>query len=57
MPIQIHHVRKLKDVKRKYMKRGKAIPEWVLRMAGIRRKTLVLCKPCHMAIHAGSKIV
>jgi group II intron reverse transcriptase/maturase len=53
VPLQVHHVRKLKDVKKRYAKRGKSIPEWVLRMASIRRKTLVLCKPCHMAIHAG----
>jgi group II intron reverse transcriptase/maturase len=55
--VQVHHVRKLKDVKKKYAKRGKAIPEWVLRMASVRRKTLVVCKPCHMAIHAGSKTI
>jgi group II intron reverse transcriptase/maturase len=56
-PLQVHHVRKLKDVKRKYAKRGKSAPEWVLRMASIRRKTLVVCKKCHMAIHAGSKAI
>ena len=55
--VQVHHVRKLKDVKRKYAKRGKSIPEWVLRMASIRRKTLVVCKPCHIAIHAGSRML
>jgi group II intron reverse transcriptase/maturase len=53
-PVQVHHVRKLKDVKRKYARRGKSVPEWVLRMASIRRKTLVVCKKCHMAIHAGN---
>lgn len=55
--VQVHHVRKLKDVKKKYARRGRAVPEWVLRMASINRKTLVVCKPCHMAIHAGSKTV
>lgn len=51
--IEIHHVRKLKDVKKKYARRGKETPVWVLRMASIRRKTLAICKSCHMAIHSG----
>jgi len=50
---EIHHVRKLKDIKDKYKRRGKAIPEWVLRMSQIRRKTLVVCESCHHSIHAG----
>ena len=50
---EIHHVRKLKDIKDRYKKRGKAIPEWVLRMSQIRRKTLIVCESCHHNIHAG----
>jgi group II intron reverse transcriptase/maturase len=50
---EIHHIRKLKDIKRKYSKRGGAVPEWVLKMAAINRKTLVVCKACHKKIHRG----
>lgn len=48
--IQVHHVRKLKDL----TKPGRrAKPAWVQRMAAIRRKTLMVCEECHQAIHAG----
>jgi group II intron reverse transcriptase/maturase len=50
---EVHHIRKLKDIKQKYRKRGKLIPNWVLAMVSLNRKTLVVCKPCHRAIHAG----
>lgn len=50
---EIHHVRKLKDIKDKYKKRGKAIPNWVLVMSKIRRKTLIVCECCHHSIHSG----
>jgi group II intron reverse transcriptase/maturase len=50
---EIHHVRKLKDIKDTYKKRGKAIPNWVLVMSKIRRKTLVVCECCHHNIHSG----
>lgn len=51
--IEVHHVRKLKDIKDKYKKRGKSIPEWVLTMSRIRRKTLIVCESCHHSIHSG----
>lgn len=50
---EVHHVRKLRDIKHKYQKRGQSIPNWVLAMASLNRKTLVVCKPCHRAIHSG----
>lgn len=50
---EIHHIRKLKDIKQKYSKRGKVMPEWVLKMVAINRKTLVVCKKCHRKIHQG----
>jgi group II intron reverse transcriptase/maturase len=50
---EVHHVRKLKDIKQKYSKRGDHVPNWVLRMCALRRKTLVVCKPCHDSIHSG----
>jgi len=51
---EIHHVRKLKDIKDKYKRRGKAIPNWVLVMSKIRRKTLIVCECCHRNIHLGN---
>jgi group II intron reverse transcriptase/maturase len=48
--IQVHHVRKLKDLQQ----RGRAKKsEWVKRMAARRRKTLVVCQRCHNEIHFG----
>lgn len=51
---EVHHVRKLKDIKHKYSKRGDRIPNWVLVMSSMKRKTLMVCKTCHHAIHAGT---
>jgi hypothetical protein len=48
--IQVHHIRALKDLKRK----GRADkPLRVTVMAARRRKTLVLCHACHVAVHGG----
>lgn len=44
---EIHHVHKVKDLK------GKA--NWERVMIAKRRKTLVVCHDCHMAIHHGEK--
>jgi group II intron reverse transcriptase/maturase len=51
--IQVHHIRKLKDLKRRYRGRENP-PEWVVKMVALRRKTLVVCEQCHRAIHAGT---
>jgi group II intron reverse transcriptase/maturase len=48
--VEVHHIRALKDLNR-YTGREK--PEWVKRMAARRRKTLVLCRKCHLDLHAG----
>jgi hypothetical protein len=48
--VQVHHVRKLADLKVKG--RGEP-PTWKRLMANRRRKTLVLCRECHAAVHAG----
>ncbi|HXH22598.1 MAG TPA: reverse transcriptase domain-containing protein [Dehalococcoidia bacterium] len=48
--IEVHHIRKLADLKR-YGRRER--PAWVTRMVARRRKTLVVCRSCHTAIHAG----
>ena len=51
--IIVHHIRKLKDLKQRYAGRPKP-PQWVVSMIEKRRKTLVVCTPCHQAIHAGT---
>jgi group II intron reverse transcriptase/maturase len=50
--IEVHHVRKLADLKKKWSNR-KHVPLWVKRMVAIRRKTLIVCRKCHRDIHAG----
>ena len=47
--VEVHHIHKLADLK----KEGKERPQWVKLMAARRRKTLVVCRLCHQAIHAG----
>jgi group II intron reverse transcriptase/maturase len=47
-----HHIRKLKDLKKRWEGRKKK-PEWVKRMIAIRRKTLFICPECHNMIHSG----
>jgi group II intron reverse transcriptase/maturase len=49
-PVEVHHIRKLADIDRPG-RRPKA--PWEKIMAARRRKTLVLCQPCHDAITAG----
>jgi len=48
--IQSHHVRKLADLK---VKGRKEIPTWKQVMIARKRKTLIVCHYCHVAIHAG----
>jgi hypothetical protein len=48
--IEVHHIRKLADLD----KEGRTEkPLWAQIMSARRRKTLVLCKPCHLDLHAG----
>jgi hypothetical protein len=49
---EVHHIRKLSDLKRKWRGR-KDKPLWVKNMIAIRRKTLVVCRSCHQDIHKG----
>jgi len=48
--IEVHHIRKLADLKGKGQREK---PQWKKTMAARRRKTLVVCKDCHVNIHAG----
>ncbi|UYX55839.1 reverse transcriptase domain-containing protein (plasmid) [Bacillus thuringiensis] len=45
VPIEMHHVRKLKELKGK--------KTWERAMIARQRKTLALCKKCHVDLHAG----
>ena len=48
--VEVHHIRALKDLQ----KRGRAAkPEWIQKMAARQRKTLIVCRECHEAIHTG----
>lgn len=47
--IEVHHIRKLADIEKK----GETKPEWKKRMQARQRKTLVVCRKCHMDIHHG----
>jgi hypothetical protein len=48
--IEVHHIKKLKDLKNRWRGR-KRKPEWVERMIALSRKTLVVCRKCHNDIH------
>lgn len=50
--VEVHHIRKLADLKRRWAKR-KEKPEWVKAMIRINRKSLMVCRSCHLDIHAG----
>ena len=47
---EVHHIRKLKDLKKKY--KDKKPPYWVEMMVARNRKTLVLCEECHDKLHS-----
>lgn len=47
---EVHHVRKLADLKRAGQNNR---PTWVTAMIAMQRKTLVVCEDCHNKIHAG----
>jgi len=49
--IEVHHVRKLADLNRP---RRRPKQPWERVMIARRRKTLVLCRACHVALHAGN---
>lgn len=51
--VEVHHIRKMSDLKKQGSdpKTG-----WKALMAKRRRKTLVVCKTCHSAIHSGRPI-
>ncbi len=45
-----HHIKKLKDLKKRWSGRREK-PAWVKRMIALQRKTLMVCPTCHRTIH------
>jgi hypothetical protein len=52
---EVHHVRKLSDLKNRWKGRKKK-PAWVTRMIAMQRKTLIVCQQCHHNIYVGKPI-
>ena len=50
---EVHHLRKLADLKKGGRKEK---PLWQQMMSARRRKTLVVCRACHQAIHHGKPV-
>lgn len=50
LQVEVHHIRALKDLQKKG--RGEK-PNWMRIMASRQRKTLVVCRKCHVDIHRG----
>ena len=48
--VEVHHIRALRDLN---VKGQREKPNWVQIMAARKRKTLVVCRTCHMDIHHG----
>jgi len=48
--VEVHHVRAMKHL---HEHPGRPKPEWVKRMIALKRKTLLLCRTCHMDIQYG----
>ena len=49
--VEVHHIRALRDLN---VKGQGEKPKWVQVMAARRRKTLVVCRPCHLAANEGA---
>lgn len=52
---EVHHVRKLADLKQRW-RHKQAKPAWVTKMIAMQRKTLIVCKSCHVKIHNGDPL-
>ena len=49
--VEVHHIRALRDLN---VKGRREKPRWVQLMAARKRKTLVVCRMCHMNIHTST---
>ena len=52
---EVHHIRKLSNLKNRWRGR-KEKPAWVTSMIALQRKTLIVCKKCHITIHTGKPL-
>ena len=50
--VEVHHVKKLADLKKR--RGGRKPSQWMVHMIARQRKTLVVCRCCHEAIHAAT---
>lgn len=50
--MEVHHIRKLAEIRQRFQGR-KDPPAWVQFMMQRRRKTVVVCRQCHLDIHSG----
>ena len=50
--VEVHHIRALRDLN---VKGQREKPLWIRTMAARKRKTLVVCRTCHMDIHNGRR--
>ena len=48
--VEVHHINHMKTLRKKGQS---APPQWVLWIASCQRKTIVVCRACHMDIHGG----
>lgn len=51
--IEVHHIRKISDLKKRYKGR-KNPPKWVVFMIERNRKSIVVCRSCHRKIDSGN---
>jgi group II intron reverse transcriptase/maturase len=51
--VEVHHVQAMRKL---HEYPGREKPEWVKRMIALKRKTLILCKRCHVAVEHGLPI-
>ena len=51
--VEVHHIRKVKDLKKRYKGRVNP-PKWVVEMYERNRKSIVVCLTCHKKIHSGT---
>ena len=50
--LEVHHLKALKDIKKKYQGK-RPPPPWVQFMMARHRKQIVVCNKCHKSIHSG----
>jgi len=53
---EVHHIRNLKQTWERYASRN-PVPDWVVLMKRMNRKTLVLCHSCHNKLHANKLVI